>query len=129
VTLPPQGEQLDRQELKEGDELVAYRIVRTDDRESEDFVRSFLSHEALGLPPRGPEQTHPLIHQGISMYETLKAAVETARRYPAIGAFVAEVRLTHSDEVKYLCWGPPGHLTIWAEPLKVAQAVADTIAV
>lgn len=101
------GPNVEPVELREGEELTVFRIVRTPDAATAELVASFMSRAALGLPPRPgtPEEMHPLISEGISVYETRDAAVETARRVRArgrgLGDFVAELRLTPDLEVRY----------------------------
>jgi hypothetical protein len=127
----PRGGQIEPAELPEGEALTVFRIVRTDNRGADEFVESFMSRAALDLPPRKgtPEDTHPLIRKGISVYDTRDAAEATARRFPAIGRFVAELRLTRDMGVRILRWGPRGHLTVWCDPFKLRDAVVDTIPV
>jgi hypothetical protein len=118
-----------RLDLAEGEELTVFRIVRVADPADPAFVDSFRSHAELGLPPRGPEAAHQVIYEGVSVYESQEAAVETARRWPRIGGYVAELRLTSETGVLYLRWGQSGHLTLWADPLTLTRAVVDTIPV
>jgi hypothetical protein len=113
----------------EGEELVVYRVVRTPDPADPDFVESFKSHHELGLPPRGPEIEVPLIHQGISAYDRRDAAVETGRRYKALGNYVSKLTIGPSMGITYFRWGPVGHLTLWGEPLMLSYAVTDTLAI
>jgi hypothetical protein len=120
-------------EIAHGEELIVFHVTRTDDHASQEFADSFLSHSQLGLPPRGqsPEETHPLIYEGISAFDTKEAAIETAKRVRRaggdIGGFVTEIRLNHALGAKYLRWGARGHLTLWCDPLKLAQSAVDTI--
>jgi hypothetical protein len=116
-------------ELAKDDVLLVYRVVRTDDRESPDFIDSFRSHSELGLPPRSLEVTHPQVFEGVSVWDTRKAAIETARCYPKLGNYVAELRLTRDTGVTYYRWRPRGHLTIWADALNLVNYVVDTICV
>jgi hypothetical protein len=128
IPLPP-GPEIDPLELVEGEELVVFRITRTDDPHDETFVESFMSSAALDLPPRHVEVTHPFTREGVSVYDAREAAEATARRYPKIGEYVAQLRLTHDLGVRYLRWGPEGHLTVWCDPIKLASALVDTISV
>jgi hypothetical protein len=126
--LPP-GPELETSELSEGEELHVFRIVRTDDVDAPEFADSFRSHAELGLPPRGVEETHPLIYEGISAFESREAAVATARRYPRIGSYVAELRITPDAGARYLRWGARGHLTLWGDAIKLSETAVDTIPV
>ena len=128
--LPP-GPELEPLELTEGQELTVFRIVRAADPEAPEFVDSFRSHAELGLPPRrrSPAEEYPLIHEGISVFESREAAIETARRFSRIGSYVAELRVTRQSGVRYLRWGARGHLTLWGEALKLAETAVDTMPV
>jgi hypothetical protein len=130
---PPLPQNPQPEELAEGEELTVYRVVRTDQRGTPEFVDSFKSRAELGLPPRRntPEAAHPLIHQGISVYERREAAIETARHIRRIGrdigGYVAEMLIPSGVCVRYLRWGARGHLTLWAEPLMLSELSVDTI--
>jgi hypothetical protein len=124
--LPP-GPELQTSELSGGEELQVFRIVRTDDVDMPEFAESSRSHAALGLPPRGVEETHRLIYEGISVFESREAAGATARKYPRIGSYVAELRITPDTGVRYLRWGARGHLTLWGDPIKLSQTAVDTL--
>ena len=53
-----------------------YRVVRSFPPSVDDF----LSNQAKGLPPRGPEVSMPELHSGISMFHTVAGAQGAARR-------------------------------------------------
>jgi hypothetical protein len=129
-SLPPPDE-LEPLPLDEGEELTVFRIVRCADLDAPEFADSFRSHAELGLPPRpgSPAASHPLIHEGISVFESQEAAVETARRFPRIGDYVAELRIKPDPGIRYLRWGAKGHLTLWGAPIKLALTAVDTIPV
>jgi hypothetical protein len=126
VHLPEQPE-LAISELADGEELRVFRIVRVEDVTAPELVESFRSHAELGLPPRTVEAAHPVIYEGISVFDSLEAATATARKFPRIGRHVAELRITHGLGVRYLRWGARGHLTLWGDPIKLSGAVVDTI--
>jgi hypothetical protein len=132
--LPP-PDQLEPVPIAKGETLTVFRVTRSDDHSSTEFLDSFRSRADLGLPPRSgtPEQTHPQINEGISVYETKEAAAETARRVRRIGrdigGYVTELHLDHTAGASYLRWGPRGHLTVWGDSLKLAQMATDTIAI
>ena len=129
MTLPPTGEDQPLV-IPEGEQLVAYRNVKSDDLGSELYLDSLRSNSDLGRPARGYELTHPLIHTGISVWDSLDQAVGNAMRFPALGDFVAELRLDSTCDVRYFPWGArPGHLTIWADPQTLREATAGTIPV
>lgn len=51
--------------------VEVWRAVATDDRDSDAFVRSFMSSHELGKPmiPNSAEQAYRAIHMGISAFE------------------------------------------------------------
>jgi hypothetical protein len=122
-----------RRRLAGGEELAAFRIVRTDDREAPAFVESFRSRTALGLPPRTwtQEGSNPEIADGISAFRTATAAAATARAAEArgrgFGNFVAELRLSAATDVEIAEWGSPGHLTIWGDALMLSHTATDIV--
>lgn len=116
--------------IAEGESLIAYRNVKSDDLASELFLDSLRSNSDLGRPRRGSEVTHPLIHTGISVWEHADQAIRNAEKFPALGDFVAELRLDSTSDARYFAWGArPGHLTIWADPQKLREATVGTIPV
>lgn len=90
---------------------------------------SMLSNLARGRPPRLIESDHPELHAGISAYLTALAASNQAQRWPKLGRFVAEMRVTSATGCEVNCWGENEHLTIWGDPLKLADAVTDILSV
>jgi hypothetical protein len=131
----PGPERLDIRSLADGEEVVAYRIVRTEDRDHSAFERSFTSRAALGLPPRRgtPEERHPELADGLSAYRSREAAMGTAlsliERDRSVGEYIAKVVLRGGMGVRIAVWGPPGHLTIWGNALTLCQATVDIEAV
>ena len=109
---------------------VVYRVVTTDDRQSEDFVDSFRSSRELGIPPRrgSPEARFNLIHSGISCFNTHRQAEKVATKWGK-GDFVAEVRLQPGEGICVAEWGSRGHVTVWADPVKLGDMTADIVPV
>lgn len=103
-------------EVAAGEILVVHRIVRTDEDRSAMVLDDFRSNSAVGAPTRGVERQYPVLHEGISMYEKLEAAEQTARAFPKLGRYVARVELTSGHGITYARWGARTHLTVWAEP-------------
>ncbi len=64
---------------------------------------------------------------GLSMYLTQEMAMETARRYPKIGRFIARLRLGPGYGFNLAPTHQPGHLTVWGRPLQLKEAVADIV--
>jgi hypothetical protein len=79
---PPEPLELHPRDLADDEEYVAYRVVLTDDPNHPDFVESFKSRHARGLPPRSwtVEGPNPELAAGISAYRTRDAADQTARK-------------------------------------------------
>jgi hypothetical protein len=105
--------------------LEVFRVVRTDNPEDPVLLNSLRSHFALEMPPRRIERRSAALHMGISVYLSRDRAAETARRFPAIGGFVAALRLTMGHGFNVAHTGPPGHLTLWGDPVKLARVAGD----
>jgi len=112
-----------------GPGLTVYRIVRTDAEEDPAFLNSFRSHYELAADPRGVEHAWPVIHRGISGYLGEGAAHATAKRFNKLGSYIAQLRLDSGEAFNIAHTGPPQHLTIWADPVKLQEAVVDINAV
>ncbi|HEX4690200.1 MAG TPA: hypothetical protein VH276_05880 [Solirubrobacteraceae bacterium] len=109
---------------------VVYRVVATADRESSELVDSFKSSQMLGLPPRqgSPEARFNLIHSGISCFRTRRQAEKQALRW-GLGDYVAEVQLQPGAGICLAEWGSRGHMTIWADAVKLRDMTVDIMAV
>jgi hypothetical protein len=110
--------------------LTVYRVVATDDRDSEAFTRSFMSNHEQGKPPRpnSPEEHFTLIHQAISVFERRYQAEAKARQW-SIGDYVARLPLPADAGLCVARWGSKGHLSLWGETLMLAQLAADIVRV
>src|SRR4051812_5033358 len=67
-----------------------WRIVRS----SPPTTRDFTSHEALGHRPRNRDPETLRLWSGLSMSATERLARRTARSFPELGSFVAEVAMS-----------------------------------
>lgn len=105
--------------------LTLFRIVRAPELDSPELVASFASSFALDRPPRGVEQRLVILQMGISMFERASQAAGVARRFPAIGGWLARVQLREGAGTCVARTGPPGHLTVWGRPLQLVEAVVD----
>ncbi len=128
------GDVLRRQSARRGEharrpKAVIYRIVRSELEYDPVFVNSFRSHYELGGEPRGVERSSTAVHMGISVYLSQEAAVRTALKWPKIGEYVAHARLTAGHGFNFAQTGQPLRLTLWGDPIKLAGAVADVLAV
>jgi hypothetical protein len=66
---------------------------------------------------------------GISVYLTPEQAMHTARAWPKLGEFVARLSLSEGHGFNYASTGHRGHLTLWADPVKLRVATDDIVAV
>lgn len=112
-------------ELQPGEVLSCWRIVRAEDPEDPVFLNSLRSHHALSREPRHVERSSWLIYLGISTYLDESVAHETAERWPKIGDWVARLRMEHGHGFNYAQTGHRSHLTIWGDPIKLAESVVD----
>jgi len=130
---PPRPIQLREKKLAEGEELVVYHLVPTEDREASSYLASFRSRAELGLPPRKytQEAVTPRVNEGISAFTTSEAAAETWQlaiaRGRDLGRFVATMRLSSGKGIAYAPWGPRGHLTVFGEAVTLSQTVTDIV--
>lgn len=91
-----------------------FQLLRGDEPAREDF----LSHAARGvrLRPGTPPETARL-WDGLSMYETLAQALETAARFPTVWRAVAEMEIPTDGTFRVeRTTAAAGHWTVWGEP-------------
>lgn len=112
-------------ELSPGRGVTVFRIVRSDNADDPVFLNSLRSNYELGEEPRKIERSSTLIHMGISSYFDEAVAHGTAQRFPKLGGHIAELRLRHGNGFNFAHTGPPQHLTIWGDPVKLGDAVVD----
>lgn len=89
------------------------------------LLNSFRSHYELSAEPRGIERRWTVIHMGVSAYLEEGVAQGTAQRFPKLGDFVAQLVLEPGNGINYAHTGHPLHLTLWADPIKLNDAVTD----
>lgn len=114
---------------EEDSAFAVWRIVKTDERGDPAFLDSLRSNYDLGRPPRRREEHWSIVHMGISTFSDPRAAAGTARKWPVIGEWVAQIALTHGQGFNVAHTGMPGHLTLWGDPIKLLEAVVDIVAV
>lgn len=112
-------------ELAPNTELIVFRIVRSEHVEDPVLRNSFRSSFDLERPPRGVERRSAVIHMGISVFREASPAIETARRFAKLGDYLAEVVLRGGNGFNWARTGPPKHLTVWGDPVKLSEAVSD----
>ena len=112
--------------FRPGDNFEVFRIVRGADTEDPVLLNSLRSNFALSDEPRKVERDSTLIHMGISVHLDAEAAKQTALKWwPKIGDHVARIRLGYGHGFSFAHTGRPPHLTLWADPIKLHDAIAD----
>jgi hypothetical protein len=91
-------------------------------------LADFVSNLQRCAKPRPAEIADPVEWAGLSVFDTRAAAESTARRYPRIGSFVAEVRVPDAAPAAVraivLKTGGPGHwLLLRCAEVLLAMAV------
>ncbi len=107
----------------------AYRIVKGVHLSDPQMLGGFRSNYERNAHPRGLEIESALIHFGLSMYLEREMAAATARRWPRIGRYLAELRLEPGNG---FCWAhtaQPGHITVWGRPLQLLAGIVDILPV
>jgi hypothetical protein len=110
-------------------EFDVFRIVRSDDTDDPVFLNSLRSHYELSQEPRRVERNWTVLHMGISAYRTQDQAIDTALAWPRLGGYIAELTLQPGKGINFARSGHSGHLTLWANPVKLLEVVADIEAV
>jgi hypothetical protein len=105
--------------------MDVFRIVRSDVPEDPVLLNSLRSHYELGEEPRKVERSSTVLHMGISTYFAAGVAHGTAKRFPVIGEFVARLTLRPGQGFGFVHTGHRLHLTVWGDPIKLHEAVAD----
>ena len=94
---------------------MLYRIITKADPEA-----NFVSNAAKGLAPRGPEVTNPLIHNGLSMFDSLEGAaakVPIIERGGGTVLGIGEVRIpAGAADVSITKTLGAGHYTVTGAP-------------
>jgi hypothetical protein len=87
----------------------------------------FASNRLKGLAPRGIEKQHLRLHDGISVYASRSQTEETARRFPALGSYIAELQLPDHGEFEAEPTLRPGHYTLWGQPDLLTEFVVTIV--
>jgi hypothetical protein len=103
-----------------------YRIVKTDPPTEWDF----LSHQARGLPLRHDTPERRRSWERVSVYDTPERARVIARRFPAVGPFIAEVQVNVDGPVAFERSGEdPRHFDLDGEPAEMLKLATRVIPV
>lgn len=113
-------------ELRPGETLTVWRIVRSEHHDDPVFVNSFRSHYELSEEPRQVERTSSVLHMGISTYLEESVAHGTAQRFRKLGDWVARLDLQPGNGFNYAHTGHRLHLTIWGDAIMLSNATVDT---
>ena len=89
-----------------------FRLLQADS-----LVREgFMSHEALGIPPRRPlSRREQDLWRGVSVHDSFEAACAKGTVSPWLGRYVAEIRIPPGVAIRIEQTGRDRtHFTIWA---------------
>jgi hypothetical protein len=106
------------------DALTVFRIVHAGANDAQ-LLDSLRSHYELSQPPRKVERESTVLHMGISVFVDRSSAEGLARRWTKLGDHTARLDLKHGNGFNYADTGSPGHLTLWGDPVKLREAIAD----
>jgi hypothetical protein len=115
--------------LRPGEQFEVFRIVRAAVRDDPVMLNSLRSHFALSEEPRRVERDSTVIQLGVTVYVAAELARGTAQRFPKIGDHIGRIRLEHGHGFNFADTAQPGHLTLWADPFKLLEAITDIEAV
>jgi hypothetical protein len=101
---------------------VFHRIVRTDPPTLDDFV----SNQAKGKPPPDDPALRA-VWDGISVYSTLAQARRKRRASPALGAYIAMLRVPEGGAVRYERTLGEGHHTLRGDPSDILGLVVSVV--
>jgi hypothetical protein len=104
-------------------DLVLFRIVRSHSIDDPVFENCFRSNYELQRPPRNVETRSAVIQMGISMYDRVEIAAETARKFRRLGEHIALVSLVPDRGINLARTGHPHHLTVWGRPEQLLPLV------
>jgi hypothetical protein len=93
------------------------------------FLNSLRSHYELGDEPRKVERAWTVVHMGISVFAEEEQAAGISRRWPTIGDYVAHMVLRPGLGFNLARTSFRGHLTLWADPVKLRDATTDITSV
>ena len=113
--------------LSEDGILVFYRIVHTDPPTLIDFLSNAAKGRRLQRPTPEALRRWP----GVSAYDSLEQARATARLFPRLGSYVAELHVPGHGRIRFERWpdSMDGHFTLWGEPADFLPLVANVVPV
>src|ERR1700761_2047649 len=105
--------------------LIAFRIVATSEVESPELLDSLRSHYELSQEPRKVERRSPVLHMGISVFTDPAIPARLAQKWPRLGRYLARLEAGDQTPLNYAETSQRGHLTLWADPVKLRDAIVD----
>ena len=105
--------------------IVLYRIVKSDPPTLTDFT----PNADRGRSQRNLTPEEMRLLTGLSLYATRPQARRTARTYPNLGRFIAEVTIPDDAPVRLERTRGPGHHTVWGAPGYLLSCVTQVSAV
>jgi hypothetical protein len=112
-------------EVRAGISFSVFRIVRSDNPDDPVFLNSLRSRYELSEEPRKVERNSTVIHMRISVHMERGDSAATARKFPKLGDYTARLALRPGMGFNYAHTAMPGHLTLWAEPIKLRDVLVD----
>jgi len=100
-----------------------WRIVRSNPPGNADF----LSNEAKGMRSRADDPDTLHLWWGISMFATQAQARRLAHRVPALGTFLAELRLRDDPSVRVEQTLGRGRYTLWGDADRLLASVIRVV--
>jgi hypothetical protein len=104
-----------------------FRIVRSDTYSS--VLDSMCSNHERGRLPREVDVSWPVVQMGVSAFLSHEAARQVALKFPKLGGYLAELALAPGRGFNVAETGQPLHLTVWADPVKLRDAIVDVQAI
>lgn len=108
-------------------ETVLFRIVQGESPQHPVVLDGLRSNCDRGIAPRGAEVSSALIHMGLSTYRVRDKARSIARRWPRIGGYIAELRLSPDRGIWFAATGVPGHVTVWGRQRQLLACIANIL--
>lgn len=102
---------------------VAYRVLHRTVKTDPPAAIDFMSNKALGKPPRNAELREPVLHDGLSVWDSLESAIAMARQFPQHGAFIAELTIAPDSMITIRKTRGPGHFTIFGHAEAIRACV------
>lgn len=99
-----------------------YRVVKS----MPPTERDFMSNAAKGLPPRGPELSHPELHTGISVFSDIEI-IRGIMRQTRLRGLIAKLVVPERAPVRMEKTLGRGHYTVWAAPSLLLRFVERVV--